>query len=128
MDESFSGYATIKVIFKNAGEYAAFRKYILRTGWMVSPACGYPMIEEMTLYFTCSDDVEKVTRTIVQLLQYGFEVYSSQWKLDVKDPAEDEHPEDDEPEEENWPPPLFVDSFAEGTNVYVGGGQDEVLL
>lgn len=94
--EKFTGQVTIKVRFQNAGEYAKFRKYILKTAWNVGDK--YPTFEVMTLPFYDIEDVENITKRIVQLLQLGLEVYASNWKVE-RQLAEEESPQDDEPDE-----------------------------
>jgi len=94
--EKFTGQVTIKVRFQNAGEYAKFRKYILKTAWNVGDK--YPTFEVMTLPFYDIEDVENITKRIVQLLQLGLEVYASNWKVE-RQLAEEEFPQDDEPDE-----------------------------
>ena len=89
MCEKFDGQAVIKVRFRSNPEYVKFRKYILKTDW--APGDVYPNWEEMTIPFHSSEDLDKVTRTIVMLLQNGFEVYSTKYKLE-KHMAEDEYP------------------------------------
>lgn len=93
--EKFTGQVTIKVRFQNAGEYAKFRKYILKTAWNIGDK--YPTFEVMTLPFYDIEDVENITKRIVQLLQLGLEVYASNWKVE-RQLAEEESPQDDEPE------------------------------
>ena len=94
--EKFTGQVTIKVRFQNAGEYAKFRKYILKTAWNVGDK--YPTFEVMILPFYDIEDVENITKRIVQLLQLGLEVYASNWKVE-RQLAEEESPQDDEPDE-----------------------------
>lgn len=98
-EPEFNGQAIIKVRFRNNPEYVKFRKNILKTDWR--PGDAYPTWEEMKLEFHNVDDLNIVNRTVVFLLQNGFEVYSTSYKLEQQ-LAEEEHPEDDieETEEE----------------------------
>lgn len=79
MAKQFDGIATIRVNFRNRPEYEKFRKYVLRTGW--SYALDYPLFEEMTFKFAYTSDVEKISKTIVSLLQMGFDVYCCRFEL-----------------------------------------------
>ena len=87
--EKFDGEATIKVRFRNNPEYVKFREQILKTKW--TPGDAYPTWEEMVIPFHNVDDLERVTKTVVMLLQNGFEVYSTRYKLESQ-LAEEEHP------------------------------------
>ena len=89
MTEKFDGQATIKVRFRNNPEYVKFREQILKTKW--NPGDAYPVWEEMVIPFHNVEDLETVTKTIVLLLQHGFEVYSTRYKLESQ-LAEEEHP------------------------------------
>ena len=98
--EKFNGRAVIKVRFRNNPEYVKFRECFLKTEWR--PGDVYPHWEEMVIDFHCVDDLDKVTKTVVMLLQNGFEVYSTSYKLETQ-LAEEEHPkEEEEPEEDNF--------------------------
>ncbi len=89
MTEKFDGQATIKVRFRNNPEYVKFREQILKTKW--NPGDAYPTWEEMVIPFHNVEDLDTVTRTVVMLLQHGFEVYSTRYKLESQ-LAEEEHP------------------------------------
>lgn len=89
MTTTFNGQAVIKVRFRNNPEYVKFREQILKTKW--NPGDVYPAWEEMKIDFHNVDDLDKVTRTVVMLLQNGFEVYSTRYKLEQQ-LAEEEHP------------------------------------
>ena len=89
MNSNFDGRATIRVRFRNRAEYEKFRKYILKTEW--SYALDYPMWEEMTVDFHCTDDVDLINRNVVRLLQMGFEVYCCRFQLE-EHLAEEQHP------------------------------------
>lgn len=95
----FDGRVTIRVRFKNRIEYEKFRKYILKTGWAYD--VGHPQYESLVVEFHSVEDVEHITRTIVQLLQQGFNIWLADFSLTEIDPAELESPTDDEPEEED---------------------------
>lgn len=102
MTEKFDGQATIKVRFRNNPEYVKFREQILKTKW--NPGDAYPTWEEMVIPFHNVEDLETVTKTIVMLLQHGFEVYSTRYKLESQ-LAEEEHPPEgdmDGDESDNW--------------------------
>lgn len=94
----FNGKVTIRVRFKNKIEYEKFRKYILKTGWDYD--VGHPQYESLVVEFHSIEDVERITKTVVQLLQQGFYVWMTSYELKEIDPAELESPTDDEPEEE----------------------------
>ena len=96
--ETFDGQAVIKVRFRTNPEYVKFRKYILKTEWI--PGDAFPAWEEMTIDFHSSEDLEKVTKTVVMLLQQGFEVYSTRYKLESQ-LAEEEYPREGTVEEIN---------------------------
>ena len=98
-ETKFDGQVTIKVRFKNNPEYKKFRDYILRTKW--NPGDVYPTWEEMILDFHCVDDLDRINKVIVMLLQMGFEVYSTSYKLEQQ-LAEEEHPRDDIPTDEAY--------------------------
>lgn len=91
----FRGQVTIKVRFRNNPEYKKFRDYILKTPWR--PGDVYPQWEEIVKDFNCIEDLDRVTRMVVMLLQMGFEVYSTRYKLE-KQLAEEEHPREEEEE------------------------------
>lgn len=95
----FDGKVTIRVRFRNRVEYEKFRKYILKTGW--SYDIGHPQYESLTVEFHNTEDVDRITRTVIQLLQQGFYVWMTSYELKETDPAELESPTDDEPEEED---------------------------
>jgi len=95
-ETKFDGQAVIKVRFRNNPEYVKFREQILKTKW--NPGDVYPAWEEMKIDFHNVDDLDKVTRTVVMLLQNGFEVYSTRYKLEQQ-LAEEEHPPEDDEEE-----------------------------
>lgn len=97
MRTKFDGQVTIKVRFKNNPEYVKFRTYILKTPWM--PGDAYPTWEDMVVDFHSIQDLDNITRQVVNLLQMGFEVYSCRYKLEQQ-LAEEEHPPED-PEEAN---------------------------
>ena len=98
MTTTFNGQAVIKVRFRNNPEYVKFREQILKTKW--NPGDIYPTWEEMKIDFHNVDDLDKVTRTVAMLLQNGFEVYSTRYKLEQQ-LAEEEHPPEDTEEELN---------------------------
>lgn len=87
--EKFDGQAVIKVRFRNNPEYVKFREQILKTKW--NPGDAWPSWEEMVIDFHNVNDLEKVTKTVVMLLQNGFEVYSTRYKLEQQ-LAEEEYP------------------------------------
>ena len=99
LNTRFDGVATIKVRFQNKAEYEKFRKYILKTNW--SYDLDHPMWEQLTMEFHCSEDVDKISRQIVALLQMGFEVYSCRYQLESQ-LAEEEHPPEDNAEDDDF--------------------------
>ena len=106
MTTKFDGQAVIKVRFRNNPEYVKFRKQVLKTDWV--PGDAYPPWEDLVVDFHCVDDLDRITRRIVQLLQMGFEVYSTRYKLEQQ-LAEEEHPiEEDSNEEDIFYPDLHA--------------------
>ena len=95
-EPSFNGQATIKVRFRNKPEYDKFRIYVLKTQWQTDAA---PYYEDITINFHNTEDINQITRQIVQLLQLGFEVYTCRFKLEEQ-LAEEEHPSEEDPEED----------------------------
>ena len=89
MIEKFDGEATIKIRFQYQPQYVRFREEILRTKWV--PGDAWPHWEEMVIPFHNVEDLEMVTKTVVMLLQHGFEVYSTRYKLESQ-LAEEEYP------------------------------------
>lgn len=98
MTTKFDGQAVIKVRFRNNPEYVKFRKQVLKTDWV--PGDVYPPWEDLVVDFHCIDDLDRITRRIVQLLQMGFEVYSTRYKLEQQ-LAEEEYPTEEDTEEED---------------------------
>lgn len=78
-EEQFNGLVTIRVRFRNNAEYQKFRKYILKTDW--SYGVEYPIFESIIMDFHNTDDLHNVTKQIVELLQLGFDVYTSHYEL-----------------------------------------------
>ena len=97
-EPKFDGQVTIKVRFRNKIEYEKFRKYILKTLWSYGDV--YPTWEELTVDFHSVEDLEQVTRRVVELLQIGFEVYCCRYKLEEQ-LAEEEFPKEDDEEPED---------------------------
>ena len=91
--DNFDGRATIRVRFRSRVDYEKFRKYILKTAWAYD--LDYPMWEELTLDFHCTDDVNEITKHIIGLLQMGFEVYCCKFQLE-QHLAEDQHPSEED--------------------------------
>lgn len=81
---TFDGKVTVRINFHNRVEYEKFRKLILKTEWTYE--IDYPIFEERVLEFHNVEDLERVNRTIVNLLQIGFDVYCCRYKLDTKEP------------------------------------------
>lgn len=77
---NYYGSASITVRFENRVQWQKWRKYVLKTDWDFDGGSG-PYIARLEEKFNCSEDVERITKRIVQLLELGFEVYSCQWKL-----------------------------------------------
>ena len=92
----FKGAATIKVRFRSIDDYRKFRMYILKTEW--TAADNYPPWEEMTVEFSCKDDISKILDTVIMILQCGFEVYCCRFQLE-EHLVETEHPTEEDPEE-----------------------------
>ena len=77
----YFGKTTITVRFENRIEWQKWRKYVLKTDWDFDGGSG-PYIATMDMRFSCTDDVEKIVKTIVNLLQMGFDIYSAKWTLE----------------------------------------------
>ena len=92
MVQTFDGQATIRVKFNSRAEYEKFRIYILKTKW--SYDLDYPMFEELVMDFHNNDDLDRISRQVIYLLQLGFEVYCCRYKLE-QTLAEEEHPPED---------------------------------
>jgi len=105
MTTTFDGQATIKVRFRSNPEYVKFRTQVLKTEW--NPGDAYPTWEEMVVEFHNVEDLDRITRKVVHLLQLGFEVYSTRYKLDQQ-LAEEEYPPEDPPEEDDY---VFVEDL-----------------
>lgn len=76
----YYGMATITIHFENRAQWQKYRKYILKTDWDFDGGM-MPYTAHLEERFSCMDDVEKITRQIVQLLQIGFDIYSCKWTL-----------------------------------------------
>ncbi len=74
------GMARIAVHFTNRVEWQKWRKYILKTNWDFDDGMP-PYLAHLNMYFNCYEDVEEITKQIVNLLQMGFDVYSCKWEL-----------------------------------------------
>lgn len=90
VDGHISGKATITIRFANRMQWQKYRLYILKTDWDFD--AGYnPYTAHIQERYCCVDDIERITKRIVQLLQLGFEVYSCKWELDDPNKTEAEH-------------------------------------
>ena len=95
---TFDGKVTIRVRFRNKAEYQKFRKYVLKTGWEYD--VSNPQYESLVREFHTADDVTEISKIIIELLQLGFNVWTTSYELTEIDPAELESPTDDEEEED----------------------------
>lgn len=100
----FNGEVTIKVRFRSNPEYVKFHTYILKTEWR--PGDVYPQWYELKSEFHSVEDLDAVTRKVVMLLQMGFEVYCTRYKLEQQ-LAEEEYPKEDYEEPEG----IFVEDL-----------------
>lgn len=98
-EPKFDGQATIKVRFRNNPDYVRFCEYILKSKWR--PGDAYPTWVEQNIEFHSIDDLNNINKLIVMLLQMGFEVYSTGYKLEQQ-LAEEEYPKDDIPTDEAY--------------------------
>ena len=79
----FNGTCILSVRFQNHGEYLKWKNFTHTTRqWDF--IMQYPAIMRAEYAFHNAADVEIMTRKIVQLLQMGFDVYSTSWKLEEK--------------------------------------------
>lgn len=76
-----SGTAHIVIRFENRVQWQKYRKYILKTEWEFDGGNG-PYTAYLDERFECCDDIDRITKIIVNLLQLGFDVYSCNWELD----------------------------------------------
>lgn len=76
----YFGMATITIRFENRIQWQKYRRYILKTNWDFDGGMS-PYTAHLEERFSCTDDVEKITKKIVQLLQMGFDIYSCKWTL-----------------------------------------------
>ena len=84
MEQPIHGTAVITVRFENRVQWQKYRKYILKTDWEFDS--GYhPYTATLELPFKSAQDVDYIAMRVVQLLQFGFDVYSCSWKLDRND-------------------------------------------
>lgn len=79
--ESFFGHATITIRFENRVQWQKYRKYILKTDWEFDGGQN-PYTAQLKECFETVEDVENITKKIVELLQLGFDVYSCKWELE----------------------------------------------
>ena len=77
------GAAIITIRFENRIQWQKYRKYILKTKWDFDGGSA-PYVAQLPIQFACIDDIGHVIKTVVQLLQLGFDVYSCQWNLKRK--------------------------------------------
>lgn len=94
----YNGTVTIRVRFRTRVEYEKFRKYVLNTDW--SYCLEYPMWEELKMDFHDLNDIQKIDKQIINLLQLGFEVCTCRYKLEEFDELEDKFKEPETVEEE----------------------------
>lgn len=89
----FRGKATIRVLFHSRIEYEKFRKYIMRIPW--SYEFEYPAYEEVVMTFQTVDDISRIDRQIVSLLESGYDVYCCRFALDsdAEKPANETTPD-----------------------------------
>ena len=89
------GTATITIRFENRVQWQKYRMYILKTEWDFDGG-DHPYTAQLKQNFTCVDDVEQITKKIVDLLQLGFDVYSCKWDLQKEDEQKVEYVQDGE--------------------------------
>ena len=74
------GTATIVVRFENRVQWQKWRKYILHTDWEFDAGI-HPYTASIEKTFKTVADVEGIAKTIVDLLQMDFDVYSCNWQI-----------------------------------------------
>lgn len=79
----FDGTCILSIRFQNHGEYLKW-KHLTNTNRQWEFIMQYPAIIRAEYKFHNALDVEIMTKKIVQLLQMGFDVYSTSWKLEEK--------------------------------------------
>lgn len=84
------GHTTITIRFENRVQWQKYRKYILKTDWDFD-AESHPYVARLEERYCCVDDIDRIVKKIVQLLQLGFEVYSCKWELEDPNKAIAEH-------------------------------------
>lgn len=84
------GHTTITIRFENRVQWQKYRKYILKTDWDFD-AGSHPYVARLEERYCCVDDVDRIVKKIVQLLQLGFEVYSCKWELEDPNKTIAEH-------------------------------------
>lgn len=82
------GTAVITIRFENRLQWQKYRKYILKTNWDFDGGSA-PSVAQLPIQFACIDDVERVLKTVIELLQLGFDVYSCQWNLERKESTDE---------------------------------------
>ena len=84
------GNSTITIRFENRVQWQKYRKYILKTDWDFDGG-SHPYVATLEDRFSSVEDLERITKSIVQLLQLGFDVYSCRWELEDPNKAEAEY-------------------------------------
>lgn len=82
------GKCVMTIQFKNHGEYLMWKKYF-GNGRQWEFLVGYPANMRAEFTFSNSLEVEMIAKKIVQLLEAGFDVYSSMWELDKNEETEE---------------------------------------
>lgn len=75
------GKATITIRFENRLQWQKYRKYVLKTNWDFDSGANTPYTASIEERFNCIDDVEKIVKKIVFLMELGFDVYSCNWSM-----------------------------------------------
>ena len=76
---ALNGYCTLSIRLNNHGEHLKWIQYNGTPKWEF--VVTYPAIVRAKYEFHDSADVDVLSRKIVRLLEWGFDVYSANWKL-----------------------------------------------
>ena len=87
---AITGHSAITIRFENRVQWQKYRKYILKTDWDFDGG-SHPYVATLEDRFKTVEDIERITKTIVMLLQLGFDVYSCKWELEDPNKVTAEH-------------------------------------
>ena len=86
------GSCTLAIRFNNHGEYLKWAKYNPGRTWEF--LVSYPAIMRARYSFKNALEVEMLAKKIVQLLTFGFDVYSASWELETNTENEEGNEEE----------------------------------